>query len=351
MRARDLMLAFTLFAAGGCATVAPESDIPTASPDIAASPVSGRPSSPSDAPFAVLTPAAPVPWTFSPPSVTGEASAPSDLQRTAATTWDDIRVTVTLQRNPLPAGQRSWVKTTVTNMGRTTATWFHDGCATSVGVSGRIGVDWRSGTVHQGQAQTFKDAVLGRDPGEQAYDRPALEFVPKDALARGAYGCSDIGIEEKLRPGQSIKATRWWSGVDPATRAEPPSGPVTLDIWSGYYWRGAEPDNISDRRIQLTLEAWVTGGWSPQRPSPAEIVDAALSDAGFVAYLDTQTLHSGRETILWYDADHDRWEVGVLPWYESDPPRIHGVLVDGTTGAVLGPLDRPWDKDVDGYPY
>ena len=48
-------------------------------------------------------------------------------------TRDDIRVTVTLQRNPLPAGELSWVKTKVENIGDTNVTWFHGGCATPVG--------------------------------------------------------------------------------------------------------------------------------------------------------------------------------------------------------------------------
>jgi hypothetical protein len=39
-----------------------------------------------------------------------------------------------------------------------------------------------------------------------------------------------------------------------------------------------------------------------------------------------------------------------MPWYETAPPRIHGVLVDAKTGAILGPLDRPWSSDVDGMP-
>ena len=46
----------------------------------------------------------------------------------------------------------------------------------------------------------------------------------------------------------------------------------------------------------------------------------------------------------------DVWEIGVMPWYETYPPRIHGVLVDAVTGTIRGPLDRPWDQDVDPFP-
>ena len=288
---------------------------------------------------------------FTPPPAPAEATVPPDLERTVSKTRDDIRVTVTLQRNPMPAGELSWVRTTVTNVGDTAATWFHDGCATPVTVSGTFDVDWRDGARQEGQAGAFKDAVLGKDFGEAEYDPPFISFVPKEALARGSYGCADIGIGETLAPGKSLKATRWWSGLDAATKSPPPGGPLTLDIWAGFFWHGDEPADIPDAHLDLTLEAWVTDGWSPSRPSPREIVDSAITDAFFVGYLETQDVLSGREVILWYDAGGDRWEVGVMPWYETEPPRIHGVLVDAATGVVIGPLDRAWNKDVDGFPY
>jgi hypothetical protein len=324
--------------AGGCDRAAAPSPVPSVVP------------SPPPTAAATDVPTT-TPETVSPPPATAEATAPPDLERTTTKTRDDIRVTVTLQRNPMPAGKLSWVKTTVTNVGTSEATWFHDGCANPVNVGGSFDVDWRDGVQQAGQAGVFKDAVLGKDFGEAEYDRPFISFVPKEALAQGSYGCADIGIGEKLAAGASLRATRWWSGLDPATKAPPPGGPVTLDIWAGYFWRGKEPADIPAAHINLTLDAWVTGGWSPSRPSPREIVDAALTDASFADYLETQDIHSGREEILWYDAHEDRWEVGVMPWYETDPPRIHGLLVDATTGAVIGPLDRAWDEDVDGFPY
>ena len=320
--------------------------------DQAAAPTPAISVVPSQPPTASVSPAqSATPLASTLPPVAEQATVPPDLERTVSKTRDDIRVSVTLQRNPMPAAELSWVKTTVTNVGSSAATWFHDGCATAVNVGGSFEVDWRDGAHHEGQAQAFKDAVLGKGFGDADYERPFISFVPKDLLARGSYGCGDIGIEEKLAPGESLRATRWWSGLDPATKAPPPGGPVTLDITAGYIWRGKEPDSIADAHIDLTLDAWVTGGWSPSRPSPREIVDAALADASFADYLETQTLHSGREEILWYDAEQDRWEVGVMPWYETEPPRIHGLLVDAATGAIVGPLDRPWDQDVDGMPY
>jgi hypothetical protein len=101
--------------------------------------------------------------------------------------------------------------------------------------------------------------------------------------------------------------------------------------------------------IPLELDAWINGAPS-ERPSPAQVVDSALTDAAFAAFVETQSIANGRESLAWYDADRDRWEVGIMPWYETDPPRIHGVRVDGSTGQVLGPLDRDWDRETDLIP-
>ena len=120
--------------------------------------------------------------------------------------------------------------------------------------------------------------------------------------------------------------------------------------FAGYYWRGKEPTDIPDQAIELELDAWVISDAAAERLSPAQAVDAALSDPSFAAYLQTQKIADGRAEIAWYDADRDLWEIGVMPWYETEPPRIHGVLVDAVTGRILGSLDRPWDEDVDPFP-
>ena len=285
-----------------------------------------------------------------PPTPKPEPTVPPNLDRRATVTRDDIRVTVTLQRNPLPAGELSWVKTRVENLGSTDVTWFHNGCATSVGVGGQMAA-WRYGATHEGQAQRFKNRLLGVDVPEDVPRRPSIGFSPKEALGRGSYGCADVGITDTIKPGRSIRDTRWWSGFETVTGAPVLTGPVTLRINAGYYWRGAEPPEITDARIQMTLDTWIVSDADPVRPTPPEIVDAALSDAGFATYLHTQKIGSGRAEILWYRADEDVWEVGVMPWYETDPPRIHGVVVDAETGEKLGPLDRPWIEDVDPAPY
>ncbi len=355
MRARGvavLLLASVLLAA--CDGVADSTDRATANPAPPASPValaSPSPSAPPDAPPATASPVATPSPGPTPSGSTAPTEPPDSLPRVAVTEQDGIRVRMELQRNPLRAGEPSWVRTTVSNLGTDDVTWLHDGCATSVVVHGQSEMDWPPGIDQTGQALSFKNRLLNV---YVTTDRPrpaALNFVPRAMLGAGSYGCTDIGITEIIRPGQAVRRTLWWSGYADVKRGLPPDGPATITGFAGYYWRGhREPEVITDRKLELGIPAWIVDGAQGQRLTPPEVIDAALADPSFVAYLETQDLGNGREEILWYDPAADVWEVGVMPWYESKPPRIHGVLVDPVTGAIRGALDRPWDEEADGFP-
>ena len=284
------------------------------------------------------------------PAMSQLPSPPPDLARVAVAERDDVRVEIELQRNPLRAGEPSWIKTRVTNEGRTDVTWFHDGCAVPVSVHGVSEVAWPMGEEHTGQADKFKAYALGGSVVEGPDAHGMLSFVNKARLHSGPGGCADIGIGETIKPGQTIRTTRWWSGFTDLNRALPVAGPATFRDVAGYYWRGEEPEDITAQVIELKLDGWIVSPRAAHRLSPAEAVDAALSEPRFAAYLETQTIANGRAEIAWYDSRRDVWEIGVMPWYETDPPRIHGVLVDAVTGKVLGPLDRPWNQDVDPFP-
>jgi hypothetical protein len=58
----------------------------------------------------------------------------------------------------------------------------------------------------------------------------------------------------------------------------------------------------------------------------------------------------GHETVLWYRPRNGVWEVGYVEW-EPEPPTMHTVLVDATTGEIARPFaTRPWSEDRDGFP-
>jgi len=217
---------------------------------------------------------------------------------------------------------------------------------------GKSQIPWSTGRDQPGKLGMFKAYALGDSINEAPTSFANFPFVPENLLGKGAYGCADIGIVETLKPGESRQQTRWWSGVTGRNRALPPAGPATVDASSGLYWRGSEPDHVvtSSITVRLSMAAGITAADSVRRLSPAQIIDAALADATFAAFVEGQAIGNGREEIAWYQAGTDRWEIGIMPWYETDPPRIHGVLVDASTGGILGPLDRAWNSSVDGYP-
>ena len=301
-------------------------------------PVSAEPSAP-----ATSTPISPSPST---------ASAPTDLARIAVKERDNIRVEVELQRNPLPAGEPSWVKVRVTNKGRTNVTWFHDGCAEPVWVHGVSEVAWSMGEETGRQAWMFKTYALG---GQHrcAAGSPRGDVIRREGAP--AHRADRLRGPRDRRDDQARQDASSHPMVVRVHRSEPRtpcrrSGDVPRVRWL-LLARQESQQTSRTRPSSSKLDAWIISDAAAARLSPAQAVDAALSDP------DLRHLHQTRRPsrtdvpeIAWYDADRDLWEIGVMPWYETEPPRIHGVLVDAVTGRILGPLDRPWDHEVDPFP-
>ena len=102
---RPIALAAVLVLVGvGCTTPSSSSPEPstTVAPDTSASPAIA-----SVAPTIEPTPSAPVLT----PDPSPAPTAPAGLARIAKTERDGIHVRIELERNPLPAGERSWVRT------------------------------------------------------------------------------------------------------------------------------------------------------------------------------------------------------------------------------------------------
>ena len=333
----------------GCAAAAtpsPDPDQPSPGALVTASPAR------TIAPASAAVPS-PSPTTAPTPSPTPAPTAPAGpLARTAVVEQDGVRVKIELERNPMPAGEVTRVTTTVRNLGNRTLHWFSDGCATPVHVGGEMPVEWRPGQAQEGTAKLFKDRVLDLAYRSTPLPGPLIRFVPEDLVGQG-YGCGDVGIYHEIAPGRAIHDVRAWGGQADLRWGPPPTGPVTITGTFDWYWRGRprnEPEYPDIPRIEVTLEAWVSGGADAAWLSPPEVVDAALADAAFVAYLETQDLGNGREEILWYRPELAAWEVGVLIWYEFPEPRLHLVVVDPHTGQILDTVDRAWDEDRDGFP-
>jgi hypothetical protein len=336
----------------GCtATATPSPDPAAPSPDLESpSPRDRTSASPAftSAPTAAATPT-PAPT----PSPTPAPTLPAgELPRTTVVERDGVRVKITLERNPMPAGEWTTLTATVRNVGSNVVTWFHDGCATSVGTWGEMAAAWRPGIAQTGVGTTFKDRALDIAYRSTPLPGPIIDFVPERWAGSGSHGCADLGMSDLIRPGKAIRQRSVWEGQAGHRWGPPPSGPVTLTGTFASYWRGREePEgDIRDRTIEVSLDAWITGGADETWLSPPEVADAALADPAFVAYLETQDLGNGREEILWYRPELGAWEVGVLVWYEHPEPRLHLVLVDPHSGAILDTVDRAWDQERDGFP-
>lgn len=74
------------------------------------------------------------------------STVPLRLRRSATVEQDGVRLRVELERNPMPAGEPTLIRTTVKNVGKDDLRWSHDGCAIAVGVWGEmVDVAWRPG--------------------------------------------------------------------------------------------------------------------------------------------------------------------------------------------------------------
>jgi hypothetical protein len=285
------------------------------------------------------------------PTPTPAASPPASLPRSAVVEQDGVRVRIALERNPMPAGEWTRVKVTVRNIGRRDLTWFHDGCATLLLLQGEMAGEWRQGIGQSGVAHTFKDNVLDISYNEDPPRSPRIQFVPERYATGSQYGCADIGMADVIPPGEAIRQEFVWGGMAHPHWGMPRSGPIRLTGRFGYYWRGRnEPENILDRTIGIEIDAWITDGVDESWLSPPEVVDAALADPDFAAFLETQDLGNGREEVLWYRPELGAWEVGVLIWYERPDPHLHLVIVDPHSGAILDTVERRWNRKRDGFP-
>jgi hypothetical protein len=239
-----------------------------------------------------------------------------------------------LDRNPMPARQATWITTTVLNTGRDDLEWGSDGCGVTVGVYGTMNdFSWRGGLQQVGPYLAFKKWALDRVPEGAVY----VGFLPGTLVSQGvevgAYGCGDVFIGHRLSAGKQIVQRARWDGFATFVHAPPPTGRVTLTGSFTPYWRKGEPEPHS-ARIDISLDAWVTGVADPPVVHPAEAVDIALADPDFGSWLLSRPNRSGAGTIVRFDPAAHTWRVGLLSYYPVERTRV--AIIDATTGELLG---------------
>jgi hypothetical protein len=261
-------------------------------------------------------------------------------------------VTIRLDRNPMPAGEPTWITTSVENTGQDAVSWFHDGCANPVGVWGQVEARWREGLQMIGDPAQFKRYALGLSLDLEGPAPIYIQFVPEDRVGRGSVGCADIGITDEIAPGEVLERRQQWNGQAAGALGLAPAGPVRLDALFGYYWRASEaqPDEIIDRTIEVSLDAWVDPGKPEVHLDPPEVIDIALTDPQFAAWFAERDFANGVQDWVRFLPDANAWEVGVIEWNTPGGSRLHYVIIDPIDGTITDRVDRAWDQRADPMP-
>jgi hypothetical protein len=329
MRRVIALFALTLAAGVACGGP-PPSGSPSPSPsNTVATPAPARTTTPTPTPVAfVVAPARPI------------ASPPTDeLPLTASAEGDGVRVAITLERNPMPAGEPTWVTTEVRNIGDDDLLYADD--CSLVGVSGAMtGTRWRPGVAFTGRMAEYKAWAI--ESRALADGTIWIGFTPEGIVDRGLeageYGCGDVLVVSRLRPGESRTERARWMGLAMLSYAPPPGGDITLTGVFSFFWRSSEedpdPPQASGRRLEVPLATWIGGVANPPRVDPTEAIDLAVTDPVFGPWVLARPFRSGADWTLRFDSIARQWRVGLLSYYPE--PRTREVLIDAGTGLTVG---------------
>ena len=278
----------------------------------------------------------------SPAPVSPEPTIPANRERAASVERDGVRLTIELERNPMPAGRSTWIRKTVVNTGRHPL--LYAPCGEAITAGGTIRDDpWRPGRELAPPLGEWKGYLLDHQ-GLRSPDRYVI-FLP-DGLTGSSSGCGDVGTIATLAPGARLVERSRWDGLTFRRLAPPPTS--RLDLVGRLAYRRGEP-SADGQEIEVHLDAWIDG--SGQRwLDPGEAADAALGDPRLTAILARLDLRNGNEGVALFDPATRRYSIGVLESGNLPVARAHLTLVDARTGDIVGFVDRDWDYAVDDYP-
>ena len=243
----------------------------------------------------------------------------------------------------MPAGQPTWVRTTIKNTGHDPVIYYPCGEAVTVGAT-IADLPWRPGADLPNPAMDWKKDLTGGQGLEGG--RRVLFFIAGQDGA--ASGCGDIGHVATIASGATFLERVRWDGLTFRRLNPPPT--ASIDLVGSFSFDRGDP-NIEhppeDRHlIEVHLDTWIAG--QPDALlDPAEAVDIALTDPRLTSLLVTHDLRNGNQGVLRFDPKTGVYEVGLL---ESDSLQVHLVLVNARSGEMVGFVERSWNVQVDGFP-
>ena len=274
-----------------------------------------------------------------------EPTIPADLSRIAVVEQDGVRIKIELERNPMPAGEVTWVTKTIENVGEDPIQYFP--CGEAMSVIGQLrDRPWRSGAELPNLEAVWKKYLLDQLTVQDG--RRQVLFLPA-GLTGSSSGCGDIAFVEILAPGKALRERSRWDGLTFRRLAPPPTSTIDL-VGSFAYAHAARVDVEAPRlEIDVHLEAWIDG-----RPDaylePGEVADVALRDPRLTATLAARDLHNGNEGVLIFDPVSAKYQVGMLESGNLPVARAHLLTIDAVTGEIEGWVERDWDYAVDDFP-
>lgn len=280
-------------------------------------------------------------------STAAPSAPPRVLKRSRTIERDGVRVTVTLERNPLVAGQPVWLRTHVRNLRDELIHWpGAPECGDSVSVRGWMtDAHWRP--------IELVDAPP-REPNG-GFVRPVTDlrwwiqdrwtdWRPRKiwlgfAHPSSTHGCGDSYFETRLPPRGTLIQRLRWDGQASGGLGPPPSGPTRIVGTFAYRFRG-EPFGRT-RVIRVPIDAWIVDGRDPTWLEPMEIVDAALADARLQTLMEQISLGYESGAYVAFDPGREVWVVGTCSSFEGDLVHWRAAIVDPASGAVFEVIDRP----------
>jgi hypothetical protein len=274
-------------------------------------------------------------------------SAPARLERVATAEENGIRITIELERNPMPAGEPTSVTATIKNTGHDPVIYYP--CGEAVTVSAEISDQpWRPGANLVNQAMAWKGYLTG---GQGLRDSGRTVVFFSAGQDGAASGCGDVGHAATIAPGATFRERDRWDGFTFRRLAPPPTASIDL-VGSFSFDRGdprVEHPLEGRRLIEVHLATWIAG-LAEAFLDPGEAVDIALTDPRLTAILASRDVRTANVGVLIFDPAARAYQIGMLESGALPVSRAHLLIVDARSGAIVGWVERAWDYAVDGYP-